>query len=162
MDVTNIQLQIKAFNKALSRADKAGTLSDDVYAAISDLIDPERMTKSGYGKAGKKYLENMSPEELLSYSSDIKDAKNLLELDSLSFKLDIQTAKDPQGLLWRMYQKLEDAGYAFDSDQVKAVADGDVNVSFKDFALHMQKYLQDQDYGLTDFNEWFDSQTALD
>ena len=162
MDITNIQLQIKAFNKALSRADKAGTLSDDIYAAISDLIDPERMTKSGLGKAGKKYLENMSPEELLAYSSDIGDAKKLLEIDSLSFKLDLDGVKDPQGLLWRMYQKLEDAGYAFDSEQVRAVADGTVSVNFKSFALHMNKYLHDPEYGLTDFNEWFDSQVALD
>ena len=161
MDVTNIQLQIKAFNKALSRADKAGTLSDDIYAAISDLIDPERMTKSGYGKAGKKYLENMSTEELLAYSSDITDAKKLLELDTLSFQLDISTTKDPAGVLWKMYQKLEDAGYAFDSDQVKAVLDGEVNVDFKSFALHMNKYLHDQEYGLSDFNQWFESQASL-
>lgn len=162
MDVTNIQLQIKAFNKALSRADKAETLSDEVYAAIMDLIDPERMTKSGYGKTGKKYLESMTPEELLAYSSDIKDAKNLLELESLSFKLDLESSKDPAGLLWRMYQKLEDAGYAFDSEQVKSVLDGEANVSYKDFALHMNKYLHDEEYGLSDFNQWFNEQTTLE
>ena len=161
MNVTEIQLQIKAFNKALSRADKANLISDEYYAAISDLIDPERMTKSGFGKAGKKYLESMTPEELLAYSSDIKQAKNLLELESLSFQLDIQGVKDPEGLLWQMYQKLEDAGYAFDSEQVKAVLDGETDVSVKRFALHMNKYLHDENYGLSDFNEWFNSQTSL-
>ena len=155
------QLQIKAFNKALSRADKANLISDDIYAAISDLIDPERMTKSGYGKAGKKYLEKMSPEELLAYGSDIEAAKNLLDISKLSTQLDISEATDPKGLLWRMYQKLEDAGYAFDSDQVSAVVDGEVNVTFKDMALKMNKYLNDEDYGLSDFTEWFNSQASL-
>ena len=155
------QLQIKAFNKALSRADKANLISDDIYAAISDLIDPERMTKSGSGKAGKKYLEKMSPEELLAYGSDIEAAKNLLDISKLSTQLDISEATDPKGLLWRMYQKLEDAGYAFDSDQVRAVVDGEVNVTFKDMALKMNKYLNDEDYGLSDFTEWFNSQASL-
>ena len=162
--MTNVemtQLQIKAFNKALSRADKANLISDDIYAAISDLIDPERMTTSGYGKAGKKYLEKMSPEELLAYGSDIEAAKNLLDISKLSTKLDISEATDPKGLLWRMYQKLEDAGYAFDSDQVRAVVDGEVNVTFKDMALKMNKYLNDEDYGLSDFTEWFNSQASL-
>ena len=162
--MTNVemtQLQIKAFNKALSRADKANLISDDIYAAISDLIDPERMTKSGYGKAGKKYLEKMSPEELLAYGSDIESAKNLLDISKLSTQLDISEATDPKGLLWRMYQKLEDAGYAFDSDQVRAVVDGEVNVTFKDMALKMNKYLNDEDYGLSDFTEWFNSQASL-
>lgn len=162
--MTNVemtQLQIKAFNKALSRADKANLISDDIYAAISDLIDPERMTKSGYGKAGKKYLEKMSPEELLAYGSDIEAAKNLLDISKLSTQLDISEATDPKGLLWRMYQKLEDAGYAFDSDQVRAVVDGEVNVTFKDMALKMNKYLNDEDYGLSNFTEWFNSQASL-
>jgi hypothetical protein len=163
-EMTNIemtQLQIKAFNKALSRADKANLISDDIYAAISDLIDPERMTKSGYGKAGKKYLESMSTEDLLAYGSDIEAAKNLLEVSKLSNQLDISGAQDPKGLLWRMYQKLEDAGYAFDSDQVRMVTEGEVNVTMKEMALKMNKYLTDEDYGLSDFTEWFNSQATL-
>ena len=51
-DVKYVQLQIKAFNKALSRADKANILGGDTYATINDLIDYERMTRSGYAKAG--------------------------------------------------------------------------------------------------------------
>lgn len=162
--MTNIemtQLQIKAFNKALSRADKANLISDDIYAAISDLIDPERMTKSGYGKAGKKYLESMSAEELLAYGSDIEAAKDLLEISKLSNQFDISAAKDPKGLLWGLYQKLEDAGLGFDSDPVDDVLRGNVNVSVKDLALKMNKYLTDENYGLSDFKEWFDSQAAL-
>lgn len=155
------QLQIKAFNKALSRADKANLISDDIYAAISDLIDPERMTKSGYGKAGRKYLESLSTEDLLAYGSDIEAANDLLDVSKLSNQLDISGAKDPKGLLWRLYQKLEDAGYAFDSDQVQMVLTGEVDISMKDMALKMNKYLKDEDYGLSDFTEWFNSQAAL-
>lgn len=162
--MTNIemtQLQIKAFNKALSRADKANLISDDIYAAISDLIDPERMTKSGYAMAGKKYLENMSSEELLAYSSDIQAAKDLMEISKLSNQIDISAAKDPKGLLWGLYQKLEDAGLGFDSDPVDDVIKGNVNISVKDLALKMNQYLTDENYGLSNFKEWFNSQTTL-
>lgn len=162
--MTNIemtQLQIKAFNKALSRADKANLISDDIYAAISDLIDPERMTKSGYAMAGKKYLESMSSKELLAYSSDIQAAKDLIEISKLSNQIDISAAKDPKGLLWGLYQKLEDAGLGFDSDPVDDVIKGNVNVSVKDLALKMNKYLTDENYGLSDFKEWFNSQATL-
>ena len=80
-DVKYVQLQIKAFNKALSRADKANILGGDTYATINDLIDYERMTRSGYAKAGAKYLEKMTPNELAAYSADIKQAKDLIELE---------------------------------------------------------------------------------
>ena len=160
-NIDMIQLQIKAFNKALSRADKANSISNDVYAAISDLIDPERMTKSGYGKAGRKYLENMTPEELLAYSSDIQQAKDLLEIDKLSYLLDIESAKTPHDILWKMYQKILDAGYEFDSDDVRAVEMGSANISVRNMALKMNKYLKDYEYGLSDFHAWFTEQNAI-
>lgn len=161
-NVSFVQKQVKAFNKALSRADKANILSNEVYAAISDLIDYDRMTQKGYGKAGTKYLESMTPEELMAYSADIEAAKNLLDLEKLTSQLDLATAKDPKSLLWQMYQKLEDAGYAFDSDQVRAVTEGDTNISYKEMVLKMHKYLTNPDYGLSDFNEWFDEMNALE
>ena len=160
-NVKMVQLQIKAFNKALSRADKADLISDEIYAAISDLIDPERMTAGGYGKAGIKYLENMTPEELLAYSSDIEQAKNLLELEKLSYTLDISEATDSKALLWKMFQKLQDSGYAFDSEQVRAVADGETNISYKQMAIQMNKYLHEEDYGLSDFTECFNKQNSM-
>ena len=161
MDVNNVQLQIKAFNKALSRADKAGSISDEVYAAISDLIDPARMTSSGYGKAGKKYLESMTPEELLSYSADISEARTLLDVDTLSLKLDLEDVTDPKGLLWRMYQKLQDNGLGFDSDQVHAVEIGAVNIGYREMVLKMNTYLHNPDFGISDFNEWFNNKASL-
>lgn len=162
-NVEMVQKQIKAFNKAFSRADKAGNISNEFYAAITDLIDPERMTKSGLGKAGTKYLSNMTPEELLTYSSDIEQAKNLIDLENLSTKLDIEGATDKKALLWKMYQKLEDAGLPFDSDTVKMVADGESkNVTFKDLALQMNRYHHDPNYGLSDVMAWFDEQEALE
>lgn len=161
-NVQMVQKQIKSFNKAFSRAEKKDSIRGDFYAAITDLIDYDRMTKSGFAKAGAKYLEKMTPEELLSYSSDIEQAKNLLKLSSLEFKLDVEGAKDPKSLLWKLYDKLDAAGLAFDSDQVKAVADGDVNIDYKSFALQMHKYLTDKNYGLSDVQKWFDEQTALE
>ena len=161
-NVKMVQKQIRAFNKALSRADKAYNISGDIYAAITDLIDYDRMTNKGYGKAGTKYLESMSPEELLSYSSDIEQAKNLLEISNLEFKLDIAGVKDPKSLLWKMYDKLDKAGYAFDSDQVKAVADNEVPISYKDLAVQMNRYLTDDDYGLSDVQAWWDEKLSLE
>lgn len=161
-NVRMVQLQIKAFNKALSRADKAELISGDTYGVISDLIDYDRMTKSGYAKAGTKYLEKMTPDELLSYSADIKQAKDLLELEKTIQMVKIDSASDPKALLWKMYQKLQDAGLAFDSDQVQAVLEGNVNISVRDMALKMNKYLIDKDYGLSDFDEWFNEKAALE
>lgn len=74
-DVKMVQNQIKAFNKAYSRAQKNDTLTADYYAAINDLIDYDRMTALSYAKSGTKYLEGMTVEELYAYSSDIKQAK---------------------------------------------------------------------------------------
>ena len=161
-NVQMVQKQIKAFNKALSRADKASSISNEFYAAITDLIDYDRMTKSGYGKAGTKYLESMSTEDLLAYSADIEQAKNLLELAQLEFRLDLEGAKDPKSLLWKLYDKLDAAGLAFDSDQVRLIADNEVNIGYKELALQMNKYLTDENYGLSDVQAWFDEQIALE
>ena len=156
-----IQKQIKAFNKALSRADKANIIDNDVYEVISDLIDYNRMTKSGYAKAGTKYLERMSPEELLAYSSDISQAKGLLEMNKTLMQVDIDSAKDPKDLLWKMFQKLEDAGLAFSSKQVHAVELGFKNISVREMVIMMNKYLKDGDYGLSDFDAWFNSRITF-
>lgn len=161
-NVRMVQLQIKAFNKALSRADKADLLHGETYGVINDLIDWDRMTQSGYAKAGAKYLEKMTPEELLSYSADIKQAKDLLELEKTIQLVEIDSAADPKSLLWQMYQKLQDAGLAFDSDQIQAVLNGDVNISVRDMALKMNKYLREKDWGLSDFDEWFNEKAALE
>lgn len=160
-NVRIVQLQIKAFNKALSRVDKA-LLRGETYGVINDLIDWDRMTKSGYAKAGAKYLEKMTPEELLSYSADIKQAKDLLELEKTIQLVEIDSAADPKSLLWQMYQKLQDAGFAFDSDQIQAVLNSDVNISVRDMALKMNKYLREKDWGLSDFDEWFNEKAALE
>ena len=160
-NIDMIQKQIKTFNKALSRADKANLISDDVYAVISDMIDPVRMTKSGYGKAGTKYLASMTTEELLSYSSDIQQAKDLLELDKAFSDFEIENENTAHDLLWRMYQKVLDNGFQFDSDDVHMVDIGAANISAREMAIKMNQYLHDSDYGLSDFREWFDSQNTM-
>lgn len=155
-----VQLQIKAFNRYMQR--NQDKISDEVYEAITDLIDIDRMTASGYAKAGSKYLENMTPKELLAYSSDIEEARMLLDFDMITDQLDISNAKDPKSALWRMADKLRDAGMPFDSDQIKTVADGEAtNVRFKDMMLQMNKLLHNPDYGLSDFYEWWDDKEGL-
>lgn len=155
-----VQLQIKAFNRYMQR--NQDKISDEVYEAITDLIDIDRMTASGYAKAGSKYLENMTPKELLAYSSDIEEARMLLDFDMITDQLDINNAKDPKSALWRMADKLRDAGMPFDSDQIKTVADGEAtNVRFKDMMLQMNKLLHNPDYGLSDFYEWWDNKEGL-
>lgn len=160
-NVSQIQKQIKAFNKALSRADKAGLISDQYYAAISDLIDPERMTKKGYAMAGSKYLENLTPEELLSYSADIQQAKDLIDIEKIGDLIDFDTynVKDRKGLLWGVFNEMEARGLAFDSDQVQRAVNGEVPL--RNMVIQMNRYLTEQDYGLGDFNEWWYSQEGL-
>lgn len=161
-DIRDIQLQIKAFNKALERADKAGRISDKAYELISDLIDYDRMTQGGYAKAGAKYLEAMSNRDLLSYSSDIQEAKDVLELETMEYRLDIEGAKDSKALLWKMYQKLVDEGMPFDSGTVYMVAEGKTkNVTWKDLAMQMNKYLHTDNYGLSDVMKYIDEKEGL-
>lgn len=157
-----IELQIKAFNKAFARADKAGKISNEAYELITGLIDYDRMTKSGFAKAGTKYLESMTPKELLAYSSDIQVAKDVLELETMEFKLDIEGTKDSKSLLWKMYQKLQDAGLPFDSDTVYMVTEGlSKKVTWKQLANQMLKYMNNKNYGLSDVLQWFDEQEGL-
>lgn len=159
-NVRYIQKQIKAFNKYMSR--NLDNISDEVYEAIEDLIDLNRVTASGYAKAGSKYLEEMSPKDLLAYSSDIEEARMLIDFDMLTDEFDIHNAKDPISALWRMVQKLEDEGMPYESSQVKAVEKGETtNIKFKDMMLQMNKLLHDPDYGLSDVKEWWDRNEGL-
>lgn len=159
-NVRYIQKQIKAFNKYMSR--NLDNISNEVYEAIEDLIDLDRVTASGYAKAGSKYLENMTPKQLLAYSSDIEEARMLIDFDMLTDEFDIHNAKDPISALWRMVQKLEDEGMPYDSNQVKAVEKGETtNIKFKDMMLQMNKLLHDPNYGLSDVKEWWDRNEGL-
>lgn len=161
-DVKMVQKQIKAFNKALSRADKADFLHGELYANINDLIDFERMTKSGNAMAGEKFLSTMTPEELQAYASDIAEAKAKLELLTMSSKLDLEGVKDVKGALWTLYQKIEDAGYHMDSDQVRDVEIGKIDVSYRQMLEKMNKYLNDPHFLKSDFDDWYDSLNRLE
>ena len=160
-NVRMVQTQIKSFNKALSRAKAKGSL-DFVLDGINDLIDYERMTHKMYAKAGKVFLESMPYEELLAYSADIERAKELIEVGNTAYLLDIEGAKDPKSLLWKMYDALDKAGLAFDSEQVHDVAEGKTTISWKDMAKQMYRYKTDEDYGLSEVQEWYDKQVSLE
>ena len=67
-----------------------------------------------------------------------------------------------RALLWKLYDSLDKAGLAFDSDQVKDVVDGNTPISWKDMASQMQKYKTDENYGLSDVQKWYDSQLGLE
>lgn len=160
-NVKMVQSQIKSFNKALSRAKAKGSTSD-VLDNINDLIDYDRMTHKMFAKAGKQYLESLTPEELLAYSADIEYARELIDVGNWAYKLDIEGAKDPITLMWKMYDELKAKGLGFDSDQVKAVEKGDVNISWKEMAGVMYKYLNDPDFLLEDVDNWWNKQTGLE
>lgn len=159
-NIQMVQRQVKAFNKAFSRVEKAGKISGEGLALVTDFIDYERMTMSGFAKAGKKYLENMTEEELLAYSADIEDAYDILKWDKEMLDFEV-SAKDPESLLWKMYNMLDDNGQPFDSDDVKDVIDGVYEVGYKEMAAKMYKLLKSKDYGLSDFNDWFQKQRSL-
>lgn len=160
-NVKMVQSQIKSFNKALSRAKAKGSTSD-VLDNINDLINYDRMTHKMFAKAGKQYLESLTPEELLAYSTDIEYARELIDVGNWAYKLDIEGAKDPITLMWKMFDELKAKGLGFDSDQVKAVEKGDVNISWKEMAGVMYKYLNDPDFLLEDVDNWWNKQTGLE
>ena len=160
-NVQMVQRQIKTFNKALSRAKKKGSI-DFVLDGINELIDYDRMTHKMFAKAGKNFLESLSPEELLAYSADIERAKELIKVGNTSYLLDLEGVNDPKALLWKLYDSLDKAGLAFDSDQVKDVAEGNTPISWKDMASQMQKYKTDENYGLSDVQKWYDFQLGLE
>lgn len=159
-NVKMVQKQIRSFNKAYSRIEKNGKLTGEGLALVSDYIDYERMTQSGYAKAGTKYLENMTEEELLAYSADIEDAYDIMRWDKEMSEFEM-SAKDPESLLWKMYSELDAAGQPFDSDDVKDVIDGAYEVGYKEMASKMYKLLKNKDYGLSDFNDWFQTKRGL-
>lgn len=159
--ISEIQKHIKAFNKAYKRAIEKGTLKGDFLATATDLIDYERMTMAGYAKAGKTYLENMSYKDLLAYSSDIKQAKGVIELVNLADKIDISDAKDYKSLLWKLYDRI-DVHKSLDSDQVYAAVEGFADVDYKKLALELYKYDTDPNYGQSDFDEWFNEQAGIE
>lgn len=161
VNVPDVQRQIKAFNKALSRAKAKGT-TKDVLTNINNLIDYERMTHKMYAKAGKKYLESLSAEELLAYSSDIEDAKELIEVGNWASKLNIAGATDPMAFLWKMCDELKAKGLPFDSDQIKAIQKGEVDVDWREMAHQMEKYMNDPDYLLSDVEEWWEKAIGLE
>lgn len=161
VNVPDVQRQIKAFNKALSRAKAKGT-TKDVLNNINNLIDYERMTHKMYAKAGKGYLESLSAEELLAYSSDIEDAKELIEVGNWASKLNIAGATDPMAFLWKMCDELKAKGLPFDSDQIKAIQKGEVDVDWREMAHQMEIYMNDPDYLLSDVEEWWEKATGLE
>lgn len=160
-NVRMVQKQIKSFNKALSRAKAKGVLKD-VLDPINDLIDYDRMTHQMYAKAGKGYLESLTPEELLAYSADIEYARELIDVGTRATKLNIEGAKDPISFLWKMFDELKAAGLAFYSEQVKSVEKGDVNISWREMASIMDKYLNKPDFLLEDVDKWWKAQTGLE
>ena len=160
-NIDMVQKQIRAFNKQFSRVDKAGLITPSGLALVTDLMDYERMTAKGFAKAGKKYLESMTEEELLAYSADIEDAYDILKWDKEMSSFEF-SAKDPESLLWKMYNELDANGQPFDSDDVKDVIDGVYDVGYKEMAAKMYRVLKDKSYGLADFNEWFQSKRGLE
>lgn len=159
-NVKMVQRQIKSFNKAFSRIQSADQLSSQGLALVSDLMDYERMTKSGFAKAGTKYLENMTEEELLSYSADIEDAYDIIRWDRDMSEFEL-SASDPESLLWKMYNLLELNEVNFDSEDVKDVIDGVYDVGYKEMASKMYKMLKDKEYGMSDFQSWFQNKRGL-
>lgn len=159
-NVKMVQRQIKSFNKAFSRIQSADQLSSKGLAVVSDLMDYERMTKSGFAKAGTKYLENMTEEELLSYSADIEDAYDIVRWDKEMSEFEL-SASDPESLLWKLFDLIEDKTN-FDSDDVKDVIDGVYDVGYKEMASKMYRMFKDKQYGMSDFQSWFQTKRGLE
>lgn len=166
-DMNNVQMvqkQIKAFNKAWSRADSAKVLSMEYNDIISDLVGADRLTKGGYAKAGVKYLQSLSDYQLAALSADIQQAREAIDVAKISDSVDIRDfdISDPKSAIWNMYNKLLDSGYQLDSNQVKSLADGDFQEDTIGVLKEMKKVLTNKNYGLADFSEYFDNLQELE
>ena len=166
-DMNNVQMvkkQIKAFNKAWSRADSAKVLSMEYNDIISDLVGADRLTKGGYAKAGVKYLQSLSDYQLAALSADIQQAREAIDVAKISDSVDIREfdISDPKSAIWNMYNKLLDSGYQLDSNQVKSLADGDFQEDTIGVLKEMKKVLTNKNYGLADFSEYFNNLKELE
>lgn len=166
-DMNNVQMvqkQIKAFNKAWSRADSAKVLSMEYNDIISDLVGADRLTKGGYAKAGVKYLQSLSDYQLAALSADIQQAREAIDVAKISYSIDIREfdISDPKSAIWNMYNKLLDSGYQLDSNQVKSLADGDFQEDTIGVLKEMKKVLTNKNYGLADFSEYFNNLKELE
>ena len=166
-DMNNVQMvqkQIKAFNKAWSRADSAKVLSMEYHDIISDLVGADRLTKGGYTKAGVKYLQSLSDYQLAALSADIQQARKAIDVAKISDSVDIRDfdISDPKSAIWNMYTKLLDSGYQLDSNQVKSLADGDFQEDTIGVLREMKKVLTNKNYGLADFSEYFNNLQELE
>lgn len=163
-NVKMVQRQIKAFNKAWSRADSAKVLSMEYNDIISDLVGADRLTKGGYAKAGVKYLQSLSDYQLAALSADIQQAREAIDVAKISASVDIRDfdISDPKSAIWNMYNKLLDSGYQLDSNQVKSLADGDFQEDTIGVLKEMKKVLTNKNYGLADFSEYFNNLQELE
>ena len=163
-NVKMVQKQIKAFNKAWSRAESAKVLTMEYNDIISDIVGAERLTKGGYAKAGVKYLQSLSDYKLAALSADIQQAREAIEVAKISESVDIREfdISDPKSAIWNMYNKLLDSGYQLDSDQVKSLADGDFQEDTIGVLKEMKKVLTNKNYGLADFSEYFNNLNELE
>ena len=163
-NVKMVQKQIKAFNKAWSRADSAKLLSMKYNDIISDLVGADRLTKGGYAKAGVKYLQNLSDYQLAALSADIQQARESIDIAKISDSVDIRDfdISDPKSAIWNMYNKLLDSGYQLDSNQVKSLADGDFQEDTIGVLKEMKKVLTNKNYGLADLSEYFNNLQELE
>lgn len=153
VNVPYIQKQIKAFNKRYDRNEKL--IYGDLYESIQGLIDPERMTKGGFAKAGTKYLESLSPEELLSYSADIERANEYISFERTFFDFeynrDVPDEDQLKSMLWTFYNKVRDAGKDLPSEQVRQAELG--NIDYRLLMLEANNFLTNPLYGRADFEE---------
>lgn len=163
-NVMMVQRQIKAFNKAWSRADSSNVLSMEYNDIISDLVGADRLTKGGYAKAGVKYLQSLSDYQLAALSADIQQAREAIDVAKISDSVDIRDfdISDPKSAIWNMYNKLLDSGYQLDSNQVKSLADGDFQEDTIGVLKEMKKVLTNKNYGLADFSEYFNNLHELE
>lgn len=148
-----VQKQIKAFNRRYERNEKL--IYGDVYESIEGLIDVDRMTKSGYAKAGTKFLESLSPEELLAYSADIERANEYISFEQTFFDFEynrnVPDEDQLKSMLWSFYNKVRDAGKDLPSEQVRQAELG--NIDYRLLMLEANNFLTNPSYGRADFEE---------
>ena len=103
----------------------------------------------------------MTRSELMQYTSDIMEAKKMLqnmkELDEL-VELGSEIAlKGDRAELWRVYNELANKGYKLDSEQMHDLITNEETGSITDIVNSIIRVADSSDYGMADLDQWFNN-----
>lgn len=150
-------------NKRLARTMNNAKLSTGAIQEMFDIYTEKFNTPSMRFKAGEKYLQSLTSAELSSYISNVDALDRLIStLRSSSMIVEAFGEEVGSTAIWRLYNYMKAQGAELPSEMVKELADAELDLNEKNEVLvEMLRYLVDDDYGIADFDEFYNTQHIL-